>query len=379
MVCHHCGRTGHEKKDCWRLIGYPDWWNEKNEGGRGSTGGRGRGSYKNTSGRGRGTQLRSNVAQVDSQPTSYPTFTSEQWAALGKLVEQQKTTPIPERLSGKEQTGEVILDTGASHHMTGDIRILSELRDIVSRPVNFADGSHVLATQCGCLFLSQHITLESVLFVPNLNCTLLSVAKLLKQTGCFAIFTDTLCVLQDRFTRTLIGVGEERDGVYLYRDVGIVKANKSKVSEDQFLWHRRLGHPSFSTLSYLPFLSGFKNVSEKFGGCDICFQSKQTREVFIDSFNKATDCFDLIHCDLWGPYRVPSSCGAVYFLTIMDDYSRTVWIYLLLEKSEVKTVLSEFISMVSRQFGKLVKTVRSDNGTEFMCLSRWFRERGILH
>ena len=33
------------------------------------------------------------------------------------------------------------------------------------------------------------------------------------------MFSDTLCVLQDRFTRILIGTGEERDGVYVYRDV----------------------------------------------------------------------------------------------------------------------------------------------------------------
>ena len=31
------------------------------------------------------------------------------------------------------------------------------------------------------------------------------------------------------------------------------------------------------------------------------------------------------------------------------------------------------------QFSKSVKTVRSDNGTEFMCLSSYFREHGILH
>ena len=73
--------------------------------------------------------------------------------------------------------------------------------------------------------------------------------------------------------------------------------------------------------------------------------------------------FDLIHIDLWGPYRVPYLCGAVYFPTIVDDYSRAVWIHLLLEKSEVKTVLPNFISLTSRQFGRNVKKVRSDNGT----------------
>ena len=241
-------------------------------------------------------------------------------------MEQQKPTPIPDKLNGKKQTGEVILDTGASHHMTGDSRLLSDLRDVVGRPVTFADGSQVQATRCGVLRLSDKLILSHVLLVPDLNCTLLSVAKLLKQTGCLAMFSDTLCILQDRFTRTLIGAGEERNGVYVYRDVTVRRGLSVKAAEDKDLWHRRLGHPSFGVLSFLPFLSGVSNNSDKFGGCDICFKSKQTRGVFTESLNKASVPFALIHVDLWGPYREPSSCGAVYFLTIVDDYSRAVWI-----------------------------------------------------
>ena len=132
-------------------------------------------------------------------------------------------------------------------------------------------------------------------------------------------------------------------------------------------------------LSSLPFVSGVLDNREKFGGCDICFKSKQTRGVFSESINKASVAFELIHVDLWGPYREPSSCGAVYFLTIVDDFSRAVWIHLLLEKSEVKTVLPNFCALAQRQFGRSVQTVRSDNGTEFMCLSKYFSANGIIH
>lgn len=101
--------------------------------------------------------------------------------------------------------------------------------------------------------------------------------------------------------------------------------------------------------------------------------------MFYESLNKSSAPFDLIHVDLWGPYRVPSSCGAVYFLTIVDDFSRAVWIYLLLEKSEVKHVLPNFVALINRQFGRELKMVMSDNGTEFVCLSKYFAERGIVH
>ena len=153
------------------------------------------------------------------------------------------------------------------------------------------------------------------------------------------------------------------------------KVHTVDVSTDQTLWHQRLGHPSFSVRSTLPMLSSSVSSSP----CDVCFRAKQTRKVFPDSFNKSEECFSLIHVDVWGPYRVPSTCGAVYFLTIVDDFSRAVWTHLMLAKSEVRVILPNFLTYAEKQFGKTVKTIRSDNGTEFMCLSSLFREKGIIH
>lgn len=31
MFCSYCGCYGHEKKDCWQIVGFPDWWNEQAE------------------------------------------------------------------------------------------------------------------------------------------------------------------------------------------------------------------------------------------------------------------------------------------------------------------------------------------------------------
>jgi len=58
----------------------------------------------------------------------------------------------------------------------------------------------------------------------------------------------------------------------------------------------------------------------------------------------------LIYCDLWGPYRTPTHSGARYFLTIVDDYSRGVWLYLMSEKSEASNHLKNFLAMTTGQF-----------------------------
>nr|AAC67205.1 putative retroelement pol polyprotein [Arabidopsis thaliana] len=378
VLCSHCGRSGHEKKDCWQIVGFPDWWTERtNGGGRGSSsrGRGGRSSGSNNSGRGRGQVTAAHATTSNLSP--FPEFTPDQLRVITQMI-QNKNNGTSDKLSGKMKLGDVILDTGASHHMTGQLSLLTNIVTIPSCSVGFADGRKTFAISMGTFKLSETVSLSNVLYVPALNCSLISVSKLVKQIKCLALFTDTICVLQDRFSRTLIGTGEERDGVYYLTDAATTTVHKVDITTDHALWHQRLGHPSFSVLSSLPLFSG-SSCSVSSRSCDVCFRAKQTREVFPDSSNKSTDCFSLIHCDVWGPYRVPSSCGAVYFLTIVDDFSRSVWTYLLLAKSEVRSVLTNFLAYTEKQFGKSVKIIRSDNGTEFMCLSSYFKEQGIVH
>ncbi|CAA7024653.1 unnamed protein product [Microthlaspi erraticum] len=216
--------------------------------------------------------------------------------------------------------------------MTGNISLLASVKDTSPCTIGFADGSTTVSTQTGVLPLTDRIALPDVLYVPNLNCSLISVSKILKFSYCFAVFTDIVCVLQDRSTRILIGTGEECDGVYYFKDVIASRVHKTDVKVDQELWHRRLGHPAFFVFSYLPELSGVDvSISASPSLCDTCFRAKQTRVVFPDSINKTSEYFALIQVDVWGPYRLPASCGAVYFLTIVDDYSRSVWTHLMLE------------------------------------------------
>lgn len=61
--------------------------------------------------------------------------------------------------------------------------------------------------------------------------------------------------------------------------------------------------------------------------------------------------------DVWDPYRVPTHNGIRYFLSLVDDYSRWTWVFLLALKSDVIVVLKQFLSMLKTQFGILVKVL----------------------
>ena len=98
---------------------------------------------------------------------------------------------------------------------------------------------------------------------------------------------------------------------------------------------------------------GFSNFSSKsLEICDACLQAKHTRNQFANSENKAEHSFELIHCNIWGPYRIPASCDARYFLTLIDDASRVVWLYLMREKSEAGHFLKAFVSMAKNSIRK---------------------------
>lgn len=75
---------------------------------------------------------------------------------------------------------------------------------------------------------------------------------------------------------------------------------------------------------------------------------------------------EYIHSDLWGASRVPSNGGARYFKSIIDDYSRRVWIYTLKNKSEAPDKFKQWLLFVENQTGRKLKKLRTDNGLEFV-------------
>uniref|UniRef100_A0A2N9IF64 Integrase catalytic domain-containing protein n=1 Tax=Fagus sylvatica TaxID=28930 RepID=A0A2N9IF64_FAGSY len=94
--------------------------------------------------------------------------------------------------------------------------------------------------------------------------------------------------------------------------------------------------------------------------------------------HKTSHTFDLIHCDIWGPYFLPTHDGFKYFLTIVDDCSRSTWVYLMSSKGATRSLLVSFFTMVETQFNTKIKTIRSDNGLEFI-MSDFFSSKGVIH
>lgn len=330
VICSHCGRVGHEKSQCFKIVGYPEWYHEQTPSGRVSSG-RGRGSNRGRV-RGRGSQISANQASStviasqtqtgDDTAPGIPPLTPTQWSSLASFLEKRKGNSS-EKLSGKSEKltlygthsrFDFIIDSGASHHMTGDINLLTNLIKIDPCPIKLPNDGVTWATRHGTLSLGGKLILQHVFYAPELSITLISVAQLLRDIVSFVIFTKQFCLIQDQVSRTLIRAGEERDGIYHLTGAVLPQVSHVGKIDNRDIWHQRMGHPSSKVLSLLSDIGVFKSsVGDLEKCCDVFFRAKQTRVAFLESLNKADDLFFLIHCDVWGPYRTQSTSGAAYF------------------------------------------------------------------
>ncbi|KAL2941869.1 Retrovirus-related Pol polyprotein from transposon TNT 1-94 [Bienertia sinuspersici] len=396
-LCSYCSKPGHDVATCYKKNGYPDWWETRNHRGYGRGRGIATGSdvifqppmavvRQGRSGNS-GAEVRNTVAGMSNNvgigdpatPTfsnmdgevALPGMTSAQWQQLLKMLGNSSINKsTDDRLIGEYSFTPWIIDTGASMHVTGNFDLLIHVTDMLACPVGLPDGNKTSSTKCGQVYLAHGLVLQNVLYVPKLNCNLIYVSHLIDDLNCIVQFTNHVCVIQDRNTRTLIGVGEQWDGLYYFHGVLRIQALTINGVVSPELWHKRLGHPSNKALQSLPFVSASSVILNK--ACDVCHQVKQTRDKFYESDSRSTRCFKMIHCDLWGPYHTPSSCDARYFFTLVDDFPRTVWVILLLDKKKVNKMFHYFFAMIDRQFGAKVKVVRSDNGNEFNCMKEYF-------
>lgn len=94
--------------------------------------------------------------------------------------------------------------------------------------------------------------------------------------------------------------------------------------------------------------------------------SKQTRRPFPSQAKySATKILELIHADLCGSISPETTAGNKYFLLLVDDYSRIMWVYLLKCKDEALGAFKKFRVVVENKSDKKVKTLRRDRGGEF--------------
>ncbi|XP_074305867.1 uncharacterized protein LOC141641088 [Silene latifolia] len=202
-----------------------------------------------------------------------------------------------------------VIDTGASDHMTSNASILHNVIDL-PQPLFVAlpDGTLKPVYKTRTLYLTKYIVLYDVLLIPDFKPNLLSVGKLISRSKLLVTFSDNNCLFQDPSSNTTITVGKRTRDLYTLRISVTSKAcnttslNTSNVVQqiNVALFHSILGHSSAEKLKHVnPIM--MQRVNKMF--CETCVLVKHHSLPFHISLSHATKCFDLVHMDLWGPYK----------------------------------------------------------------------------
>ncbi|GKC76251.1 retrovirus-related pol polyprotein from transposon TNT 1-94 [Tanacetum coccineum] len=130
--------------------------------------------------------------------------------------------------------------------------------------------------------------------------------------------------------------------------------------------HKHLGHISKDILQRLVKNKILPNLDfTDFGLCVECIKAKQTKRSKKGA-TRSSDLLEIIHTDICGPFDTPSFTGQKYVITLIDDFSRYWYVYLLHEKSQPINALEVCLNEVKRQLDRKVKIiVRSDKGGEY--------------
>ena len=361
--CTHCNQTGHSKSRCFELIGYPDWWDPT----------------RHQNSKRPSTAVVAQIKEDDAPPTSSALVTITN--SGGKVL--TTSTPVLNSVW--------IIGSGATDHMTFDVRQVSNLNPSSQNCVCTANGNTTLVIGEGSSHLTNTLHLASVLVVPSLDYNLLSVSQITTTLSCVVIFWPTHCVFKDIQTRQTIGYGVKRGKLYYLdlestissrlRQALTVKSTGSlKKIVEIWLRHRRLGHASFGYLKKL-FPSLFTNLDISIFKCDVCELAKSHRASFPLILNKSLVPFMVIHSDVWGPSKVPTLGGSHWFVTFIDDCTRMTWLCLMKSKSEVNWLFQRFYNTIHTQYNARIQVLRSDNGGEYQSseLQQFLDSHGSIH
>ncbi|KAM2621688.1 hypothetical protein TB2_026408 [Malus domestica] len=272
-----------------------------------------------------------------------------------------------------------IVDSGASDHMTNDASLLNDFQNL-STPsfVSVANGTKVSIVGIGKLKIFSSKKESLVMHVPSFPFKLLSVGRITQLLNCLAIFSTHCVIFQDRVSKETIGKGFFLNGLYYVNlSSSFPKGfyvNSNTVNKEQ-LWHMRLAHPSSHVMSFI-FPSFCKEISD----CEVCQKSKSTRLPFPHSLSRATKVFEIVHSDIWGPATLESFDGYRFFISFIDDFSRTTFVYLLKFKHEAFQCFKNFHNLVQNHFNSNIGILRSDNGSEYSSkiMTTYLSEHGIL-
>lgn len=269
------------------------------------------------------------------------------------------------------------LDSGCSNHMTGDRLWFQHIDESFRQVVNLGNNTKMAVMGKGNIKLRINGTsqvISEVFYCPELRNNLLSLGQLQERNLAILIKHGT-CKIYHHTRGLIMQTQMSVNRMFiLFAEMESQKDTSDSApaclavtAEDQTeLWHRRFGHLNFGglrTLSSKNMVKGLPSLQATSKICTVCMVGKQHREsISQKSLWRATQRLQLIHADICGPITPESHSHKRYIITFIDDYSRKIWAYFLIQKAEAFTMFKNFKHLVEKETGNAICCLRTDRG-----------------
>ena len=345
ITCYHCNKTGHMKRDCWKL---------KSE------------------------QDEANVCMAIIETTTEPDEAD--------MCLATKEAPVGDAW---------LMDSGSTGHMVGSVNGIYDFKSTLGK-VNVANGARMTSIGVGKLDVTTtghdgkelKVSLSNVLVVPGLSYKLLSVKRITASGGAvqFEPRGGGVIIFENKKRIPIQQVGQ----LYMVKLHARVSPEEQQahVATDASLWHRRAGHRNYEDLKKLATMG--VGVPEDLNltdheKCEVCEITKHKHASFPKTVNRQKrEPLELVHTDVVGPMEELSIGGARYAIIFTDEATRWLAVYTMKVKSDSLRCLKQYKDDMSGLMrGRNIKMLcglRSDNGGEYtgQDFKTWCKKNGIM-
>lgn len=286
----------------------------------------------------------------------------------------------------------IIADSGTTQHLIANRSLIQDYYDDYSE---YQTGSGEVLPSYGkgtlCLPLDNGILrLLDVWYAPDLGFNLVSTIQLGRK-GVEVWLRTANNPSQVLHNGAILGYLDPTESQYVFRlqnpSAQIVNSAQTNVLKQETkpgsieLWHARMGHLSYASLSTLKGLSTGMNFQDKTPDelCSPCKGGSQTRQPSKIPMAQSTEFLARVHSDLEGPFP-PTRQGYQYYISFLEESTGLIDIELLKFKDDALLAFKNYRTLREKQSNCQLKVFHTDGGGEYKGeFDAYLKENGIYH